>query len=57
MSYSNKNPAWHRLQQSRHDQRIQDEARIANQLQQQVPGLTRSEALRKAAEILNRAPG
>lgn len=53
MSYSDKNPAWDRMHKQRNDQRIQDEARIANAIQQQEPGVSRDEALRRAAKILD----
>lgn len=49
MSYSNKNPAWHRMHQSQHDARIQWEAQRASELRQDNPSLTRSEALRQAS--------
>ncbi len=52
MTYSNKNPAWGRLNASRHDDRIQEEARLAAQYMEQEPALSRSEALRLAARRL-----
>ena len=48
MSYSKLVPAWNRLHERRHDERIQAEARAAAEYQRQVPGMTRSEALRLA---------
>lgn len=48
------NPARDRMLRSRHDARIQDEAHLASQIQAQVPGATRGEALRVASRILDR---
>ena len=52
MSYSVKNPAWDRMHKTRHDGRIQEEARRANEIQAANPGMSRSAALRQATREL-----
>jgi hypothetical protein len=47
-------PARDRMLRMQHDDRIQAEASLANQIQAQVPVCARSEALRVACRILDR---
>lgn len=54
MSWSKRNPTWHRMHQRRYDEQIQAEARAAAEYQRQVPGLSRSDALRLAARSVAR---
>lgn len=53
MSYSDKNPAWDRLQKQRADNRAHAEAMTANDLMRADPSLSRADALRQAVEILD----
>lgn len=53
MSYSAINANWERQQRDAEAHLIQEEARIANDLQRQVPDMTRTEALKRAKEIMN----
>lgn len=52
MSYADINANWERQQREAHNHLIQEEARIANSLQEQVPDMTRTEALKRAKEIM-----
>lgn len=53
MSWSRRNPAWNNLRKGSHDRRIQDEASLANSIQESAPELSRSEALSEATRILD----
>lgn len=53
MSYSKSNPAWGRNKAQSHDDRIQEEARLAARIMETEPGWSRTEALRRAALILD----
>lgn len=57
MAYSHKNRAWGRLMTARHDDRIQAEALLAQEIMASEPNTTRAAALRRAAAIIAKAEG
>jgi hypothetical protein len=54
MSYSNHNPAFGRQRDQQHAARVNDEARLANDLQASLPGISRTEALREASRLIDK---
>lgn len=54
MNYSIKNPAYGRMMTQAYDARVNDEARLANELQRSFPGMTRTEALREASRLIDK---
>lgn len=54
MSYSTHNLAFGRYRDQQHADRLNDEARLANELQASLPGMTRTEALHEASRLIDK---
>jgi hypothetical protein len=53
VTYSDRNLAWGRHLRQTHDARIQEEVRLAQDIREAEPNISRSEALKRASKILN----